>query len=350
MSPTSSPSWKARRSPVAVTSPITAWFSSHLRQTAATSSGRDVTQTIRSWLSEIMISHGSRSASRKGTRSSSTSTPAPSRAISASAEARPAAPQSWSDSTSPCSTSSWLASISFLPVKGSPIWTLGRLSASSSPSSWLARTLAPPIPSRPVVARKDSDAHRVDQAVAGIALVEDRFAAHGRHTHAISVVPDAREGALEHPVRLGETQAVEERDRPRAHRDHVAQDSADSGRRPLKRLNRGRMVVALDLERDGLSVAEIEHARVLPGALEHALALRRKPLQEPRRVLVAAVLRPEEREDGQLEVVRVALEQLADAVELLVRKAECAVQRLLDDLQSLSIDAATDSFRAYVLG
>ena len=78
--------------------------------------------------------------------------PAPSRAISASAEASPAAPQSWSDSTSPRSTSSTETSISFLPVNGSPIWTDGRFSAAPSPSSWLASTLAPPIPSRPVVA------------------------------------------------------------------------------------------------------------------------------------------------------------------------------------------------------
>ena len=78
--------------------------------------------------------------------------PAPSDAISASAEARPAAPQSCSDSTRPRSTSSTLASISFLPVNGSPTCTDGRLSASSSPSSWLASTDAPPMPSRPVVA------------------------------------------------------------------------------------------------------------------------------------------------------------------------------------------------------
>ena len=64
----------------------------------------------------------------------------------------PAAPQSWSDSTRPALTSSADASISFLPVNGSPIWTDGRFSDDSSPSSWLASTDAPPIPSRPVVA------------------------------------------------------------------------------------------------------------------------------------------------------------------------------------------------------
>ena len=73
-------------------------------------------------------------------------------AISESDDAMPAAPQSWSDSTSPAETSSTDDSMSFLPVKGSPTCTDGRFSADSSSSSWLARTDAPPIPSRPVVA------------------------------------------------------------------------------------------------------------------------------------------------------------------------------------------------------
>jgi hypothetical protein len=48
-------------------------------------------------------------------------------------------------------------------------------------------------------------------------------------------------------------------------------------------------------------------------------------------VLVPAVLRPEQREDRELEVVRVAPEQLADTVELLVREAESAMERLFGD-------------------
>ena len=45
-------------------------------------------------------------------------------------------------------------------------------------------------------------------------------------------------------------------------------------------------------------------------------------------MLVPAVLRPEQREDGQLEVVRITLEQLADALELVVGEAQGAVERL----------------------
>jgi hypothetical protein len=91
------------------------------------------------------------------------------------------------------------------------------------------------------------------------------------------------------------------------------------------------VVVALDLEADGEAVAEVEDAGVLAGPLEDARALAREALQEARRVLVAAVLRPEEREGGQLEVVGVAPEQRADTFEFPVGEAECAVERLLDD-------------------
>jgi len=82
------------------------------------------------------------------------------------------------------------------------------------------------------------------------------------------------------------------------------------------------VVVRLDLERDRLAVAEVDHAGVLTGALQDALALRRELLEQERRVLVAAVLRPEQREDRELEVVGIAVEQLADTVELPVREAE----------------------------
>jgi hypothetical protein len=48
-------------------------------------------------------------------------------------------------------------------------------------------------------------------------------------------------------------------------------------------------------------------------------------------VLVGAVLGPEEREDGELEVVRLALEQVADARVLLIRQAERAMERVFGD-------------------
>ena len=50
-------------------------------------------------------------------------------------------------------------------------------------------------------------------------------------------------------------------------------------------------------------------------------------------MLVAAVLRPEEREDGELEMVRVAAEELPDSIRFPVGETEGAVQRLLDGLR-----------------
>ena len=104
--------------------------------------------------------------------------------------------------------------------------------------------------------------------------------------------------------------------------------------------------MALDLERDGEPVAEVEDAGVLARPLEHACPGRRKPLQEERRVLVAAVLRPEQREDRELEVVRVAREQRADSLVLPVGEAECAMERRIRRAaQEASLSTASDLAR-----
>jgi hypothetical protein len=62
-------------------------------------------------------------------------------------------------------------------------------------------------------------------------------------------------------------------------------------------------------------------------------------------MLVAAVLRPEEREDRQLEVVGLALEPLDDACELTVGEAERSVKGLFGDrAQGVSVPALSDGF------
>jgi hypothetical protein len=66
-------------------------------------------------------------------------------------------------------------------------------------------------------------------------------------------------------------------------------------------------------------------------------------------VLVAAVLRPEQREDGQLEVVRLTAEQLADTVELAVGQPEGAVERFRDEAQGSSVSAPPDGSRAAIV-
>ena len=178
---------------------------------------------------------------------------------------------------------------------------------------------------RDPVGRQKPDAHRVHEHVVAVGLVEEGLAADRRHADRVPVGADPGDGAVEAGVARREAEAVEQRDRARAHRDDVAQDPTDPGRGALERLDRGGVVVALDLEADGLAVAEVDHARILTGALQHAFPFRGKPFQQEGRMLVAAVLRPEQREDRQLEVVGLAPEQLDDAVQLPVREAERAM-------------------------
>ena len=67
---------------------------------------------------------------------------------------------------------------------------------------------------------------------------------------------------------IAEAQRVQDRDRPGAHREDVAQDPADAGGRALVRLDEGRVIVRLHLERDRETAADVHDARVFAGALE----------------------------------------------------------------------------------
>src|SRR4029077_10667573 len=84
-------------------------------------------------------------------------------------------------------------------------------------------------------------------------------------------------------------------------------------------------------EGDREAAADVDNAGVLAGALQDSLARGRQPPEEPSRVLVPAVLRPEHREDRELEIVGVAPEQLPDSSELPVGETERAMEWLLCD-------------------
>src|SRR5262249_53589925 len=137
--------------------------------------------------------------------------------------------------------------------------------------------------------REEADAHRVDETVVLVAFVDDRLAADGRNSDAVSVGADPGHRPVELPSGTAEVEPVQERNRPRPHRHHVAENPPDSRRSSLERLDGGGMVVALDLEGDRLAVSEIDYARVLAGALEDACSFGRESLQEQGRVLVRAV-------------------------------------------------------------
>ena len=122
-----------------------------------------------------------------------------------------------------------------------------------------------------------ADGHHVDERVAGVGRVEDELAADGRHADAVAVAADAAHDAIDEVPRPGvgrvaEPERVEDRDRPGAHREDVAQDAADAGRGALVRLDRARVVVRFDLERDRQAVADRDDAGVLARTGDDALA------------------------------------------------------------------------------
>ena len=75
------------------------------------------------------------------------------------------------------------------------------------------------------------------------------------------------------------------------------------------------MIVALDLERDRPAVADIDHAGVfLAGLDQNVRPGGRKFLQLLPRVLVGAMLAPHDRENPELGEIRLASENLFDAL------------------------------------
>jgi hypothetical protein len=99
-----------------------------------------------------------------------------------------------------------------------------------------------------VVLLDQPEAHRVDEAVGLVGVLEVDLAADGAHADRVAVVADAGDRLLEQVARprrardLAEAQRVEDRDRPRADREDVAQDAADAGRGALERLDRARVL------------------------------------------------------------------------------------------------------------
>src|SRR5271156_5307129 len=119
----------------------------------------------------------------------------------------------------------------------------------------------------------DADRHGVDENVAVVALVEADRAADRRHAERIAVAADAgndagKEMARPRVIGRAEAQKVQRGDRPRAHREDVAQDAADAGRRALIGLDERRVVVALHLEDAGEPPADVDNAGVLAGPLD----------------------------------------------------------------------------------
>ena len=148
-----------------------------------------------------------------------------------------------------------------------------------------------------VLVTEQPERHHVDERVLLVAGVEGDLAADGRHADGVPVGRDALDHAVQQVARPlvlepPEPQRVQDGDRPRTHREDVAQDAADARRGALHRLDRARVVVRFHLERQAPPLADVDDAGVLARALQHLRPLGRESPQQRPRVLVAAVLAP----------------------------------------------------------
>src|SRR5208283_4924850 len=99
----------------------------------------------------------------------------------------------------------------------------------------------------------DANSHGIDQNISVVAFVEIRRSADGRHSETIAIGADPGNDACDKMARAGmlrrtETQQVQASDRPRAHGENIAQDSANACRGALKGLDEGGVVMALHFE------------------------------------------------------------------------------------------------------
>ena len=183
---------------------------------------------------------------------------------------------------------------------------------------------------------QDAEAKNIHQRIAFVTFVEINFAADCRDADAVPVMRDAGNDAGKQPaVRCDfgfdrsvrhsdrtEAQRIQQKLRARAHRENVADDSADAGCRALERLDRARVVVAFDLECDRPAVADVDHAGVFFACLDQNVrAGGRKFFQLSARIFVGAMLAPHDREDPQLGEVRFAAENFFDALVFFRREA-----------------------------
>ncbi len=188
-------------------------------------------------------------------------------------------------------------------------------------------------PEHQPVDREDPEAQHVDQGILRVGRVEGELAADRRHPDRVPVAGDPRHYSFDQPPlarldRIAEEERVHDRDRPRTHGEDVAEDATHAGGGSLVGLDRRRVVVALDADGDRDPVTGVDHPRVLAGADQHPRSLGRQAAEVDPRRLVGAVLAPHDREEGELEMVGRAIEDVLDLVTLGVGEAERAVEVL----------------------
>src|SRR5215212_2689783 len=119
-------------------------------------------------------------------------------------------------------------------------------------------------------------------------------------------------------LRRAKGQRVEAGDRSGAHGENIAQNASHARCSALIRLDVARMIVTLHLEHDRLAVANVDHAGILAGTLDHPGRPGRQPPQMKPRRLVRAVLVPHRREYPEFGEARHPGDELENAL-ILVR-------------------------------
>ena len=212
----------------------------------------------------------------------------------------------------------------------------------------------------------------VDQRVPLVAVVEDDLAADVGQAQAVAVAADAGHDARQDALGVGvvggaEAQRVHHRDGTGAHGDDVAHDAADAGGRALVGLHVRGVVVRLDLEGDGVALADVHDARLLADAHQHGLGagplgggLVAELLEVDLAALVRAVLGPHDGVHRQLGAGGAAAEDLPHARVLVLLEAQFgpgevgfgSLFRVLDGVQArgsaLRSHEATSFFKAEV--
>src|SRR5262249_1394549 len=148
-----------------------------------------------------------------------------------------------------------------------------------------------------LVLLKDAQCEGIHQRVLRVAARENNFAANRRNSETVSVRSDAGNHALNNMFGFRvlwrpEPEAVHRGYRPRAHREDIAEDAANTGRGPLKRLNIRRMVVRFDLKRNRQAFADIDDAGILARSLQNGRPFGRQTAQMNPGTLVRAVFAP----------------------------------------------------------
>src|ERR1700682_3674807 len=109
------------------------------------------------------------------------------------------------------------------------------------------------------------------------------------------------------------TEKVQARDGARAHGKNVAQNSANAGRRALKWLDEGGVVVALHLEGAGEPIADVDYPSVFARPLDDPWRLGWEFAQMNPRRFIGAMLVPHRRENAELGESRCAADEGEEA-------------------------------------